>query len=40
VLERLKASGLPQIKVDNGSESISKVLDACAYRHGVNIEFS
>jgi hypothetical protein len=29
VLERLKASGLPQtIKVENGSEFISKALDA------------
>ena len=35
VLERLKAAGLPQtIKVDNGSEFISKALDAWAHRHG------
>jgi putative transposase len=41
VLERLKASGLPQtIKVDNGSEFISKTLDAWAHRHGVKLEFS
>ena len=34
VLERLKESGLPQtIKVD-GSEFISKTLDAWAHRHG------
>jgi putative transposase len=39
--ERLKESGLPQtIKVDNGSEFISKVLDAWAHRHGVQLEFS
>jgi hypothetical protein len=31
VLERLKENGLPQtIKVDNGSEFISKVFDAWA----------
>jgi putative transposase len=41
LLERLKASGLPQtIKVDNGSEFISKALDAWAHRHGVKLEFS
>ena len=41
VLERLKESGLPQtIKVDNGSEFISKALDAWAHRHGVKLEFS
>ena len=41
VLERFKESGLPQtIKVDNGSEFISKVLDAWAHRHGVQLEFS
>ena len=40
-LERLKTSGLPQtIKVDNGSEFISKVLDSWAHRHGVKLEFS
>jgi putative transposase len=41
VLERFKETGLPQtIKVDNGSEFISKVLDAWAHRHGVKLEFS
>jgi putative transposase len=41
VLERLKESGLPQtIKVDNGSEFISKVVDAWAHRHCVKLEFS
>ena len=41
VLGRLKASGLPQtIKCDNGSEFISKALDAWAHRHGVKLEFS
>ena len=41
VLERLKAAGLPQtIKVDNGSEFISKALDAWAHRYGVKLEFS
>jgi putative transposase len=41
VLERFKESGLPQtIKVDNGSEFISKALDAWAHRHGVKLEFS
>ena len=41
VLERLKESGLPQtIKVDNGSEFISKALDAWAHHHGVKLEFS
>ena len=41
VLERFQESGLPQtIKVDNGSEFISKVLDAWAHRHGVQLEFS
>ena len=40
VLERLKESGLPQtIKVDNGSEFISKALDA-AHRHGGKLDFS
>jgi transposase InsO family protein len=41
VLERLKENGLPQtIKVDNGSEFISKALDAGAHRNGVKLEFS
>ena len=41
VLERFKETGLPQtIKVDNGSEFISKVLDAWAHRHDVKLEFS
>ena len=41
VLERLKENGLPQtIKVDNGSEFISKALDTWAHRHGVKLEFS
>lgn len=41
VLERLKESGLPQtIKVDNGSEFISKALDGWAHRHVVKLEFS
>jgi putative transposase len=41
VLERLKENGLPQtIKVDNGSECISKALDAWAHCHGVKLEFS
>jgi putative transposase len=41
VLEHLKENGLPQtIKVDNGSEFISKVVDAWAHRNGVKLEFS
>ncbi len=41
VLERLKENGLPQtIKVDNGSEFISKAFDAWAHRNGVKLEFS
>ena len=42
VLERLKAtSGLPEtIKVDNGSEFISKVLDEWAHRNNVKLDFS
>jgi len=42
VLERLKRThGLPQaIKVDNGSEFISKALDQWAYRNGIRLEFS
>ncbi len=42
VLERLKMTcGLPKvIKVDNGSEFISKAMDEWAYRNGVKLEFS
>jgi putative transposase len=42
VLERLKGTcGLPKvIKVDNGSEFISKAMDEWAYRNGVKLEFS
>lgn len=42
VLERLKKTcGLPKvIKVDNGSEFISKAMDEWAYRHEVKLEFS
>ena len=42
VLERLKDTyGLPKvIKVDNGSEFISKAMDEWAYRNGVKLEFS
>ena len=42
VLERLKwRRGLPQaIKVDNGSEFISKALDFWAYQNNVRLEFS
>ncbi len=42
VLERLKRTvGVPQrIAVDNGPEFISKALDAWAYRHQVQLEFS
>lgn len=42
VLERLKWSrGLPKaIKVDNGSEFISKAVDAWAYRNQVKLDFS
>jgi putative transposase len=42
LLEGLRAhGGLPQrIAVDNGPEFISKALDAWAYRHGVQLEFS
>src|SRR5215218_1291931 len=40
-LERLKESGLPQtIKVDNGSEFISKALDKWAYDNQVTLDFS
>ncbi len=42
VLNRLKATrGLPNvISVDNGPECISKVLDAWAHEHGIQLEFS
>jgi putative transposase len=42
VLERLKGTcGLPKaIKVDNGSEFVSKAMDEWAYRNGVKLEFS
>jgi len=42
VLERLKLiSGLPKvIKVDNGSEFISKAMDEWAHRNGVKLDFS
>lgn len=42
VLERLKTRcGLPKvIKVDIGSEFISKAMDECAYRNGVKLELS
>ncbi len=42
VLERLKLTcGLPKtIKVDNGSEFISKVLDEWAHRNNVKLDFS
>jgi putative transposase len=42
VLERLRQTvGVPQrIAIDNGPEFISKALDAWAYRHQVQLEFS
>lgn len=42
VLNRIKTlRGLPQtIKVDNGSEFISKVMDRWAYEHDVELDFS
>jgi putative transposase len=42
VLEALRATaGTPQrIAIDNGPEIVSKVLDAWAYQHGVQVEFS
>lgn len=42
VLEQLRMTrGLPKtIKVDNGSEFISKVMDKWAYEHGVGLDFS
>lgn len=42
ILEQLKRTiGVPQrIAIDNGPEFISKALDAWAYRHGVQLEFS
>lgn len=41
-LNRIKAQrGLPKtIKVDNGSEFISKAMDRWAYEHGVELDFS
>ena len=41
-LNRIAAyRGLPTtIKVDNGSEFISKVMDKWAYEHGVDLDFS
>ncbi len=41
VMERLKITfGLPKIiKVDNGSEFISKVMDEWAHRNGVKLDF-
>jgi len=42
VLEQLRMTrGLPKtIKVDNGSEFISKAMDKWAYEHGVELDFS
>jgi len=42
VLEGLKAArGIPEvIRVDNGSEFVSKAMDKWAYEHGVKISFS
>ena len=42
VLEQLRMiRGLPKtIKVDNGSEFISKKMDKWAYEHGVELDFS
>jgi putative transposase len=42
ILEELRqACGAPQrLAVDNGPEFVSKALDAWAYRHGVQLEFS
>ena len=42
VLEQLRITrGLPKtIKVDNGSEFISKAMDKRAYEHGVELDFS
>lgn len=35
-----KRSGYPKmITVDNGSEFTSKALDACAYEHGIKLDF-
>jgi len=41
VLEQLRMThGLPKtIKVDNGSEFISKTMDKWAYEHGVELDF-
>ncbi len=42
VLERIVAErGVPKsIRVDNGPEFVSKVLDRWAYEHGVTLDFS
>ncbi len=42
VLEQLRMTrGLPKtIKVDNGSEFVSKLMDKWAYEHGVELDFS
>jgi putative transposase len=42
ILDQLLAAGQrPQmLSIDNGPEFVSKVLDAWAYRHGVQLEFS
>jgi putative transposase len=42
ILEGLRSScGVPErIAIDNGPEFVSKALDAWAYRHGVQLEFS
>lgn len=42
VLEQLRMTrGLPKtIKVDNGSEFISKAMDKWAYEHGVELDFT
>ena len=42
VFEQLRLNrGLPRtIKVDNGSEFISKVMDKWAYEYGVELDFS
>ena len=42
ILEELRrTTGVPRrLAIDNGPEFISKALDAWAYRHGVQLEFS